>query len=173
MKHFFFLAVLLTLFVLSACQTDHSNPPTPTELSFATDPSVLRGDWSGTIFNVPTEQDVALELINLVAVCPDAEEGNCPLYIFNGEVRVGDSDFVPISGQGYSGSNHIYVLTSPPPPLGFEATFEFEGATWRLYAYYLPYLYGTGPSPEAPLYEGILSIGGTERRGTFRLEPRP
>ncbi|CAN5847604.1 hypothetical protein BH24DEI2_BH24DEI2_21120 [soil metagenome] len=155
---------------LSADKTAFS--PAKVELPFATDPSVLRGDWSGTIQNVPAEQDVALELVNLVATCPDAEENKCFSYTFTGKVRVGDGDFVPTSGWGYSG-NYLYVLTSPPRPLGFEATFQVGGDTWLLSADYLPYLYGTPPSPEAPMYEGYLSIENNRRGGMFTLEPRP
>ena len=168
-----FFAVLFVLLALTACQAD-PKPQPPTELPFNTDPSVLRGGWSGTIFNVPAGQDVALELVNLAAECPDEGDGTCGSYTFEGEVSVGGSEFVPISGNGYAGAGYVYVLTSPLPPTGFEASFELDGATWRLGATYRPYAPYTDPTADgSPAYEGSASIDGTERRSEFRLEPTP
>ncbi len=168
MKNALFFPVLLVLLILSACQTDRSY--SRTELPFATDPSVLRGDWSGTILSVPTEQDPGLSLVNLVATCPDAEEGKCHSYIFEGEVSVGGSDFVPISGQGYSGDNSIYVLRAPPIPTSFEASFQYDGAQWNLSGTYRTTYY-TSPEDERPFYESYLQAEGTQRGDVFRLEP--
>ena len=168
-----FFAVLFVLLALTACQTD-PEPQPPTELLFDTDPSVLRGNWSGTIFNVPAGQDVALELVNLTAECEDEGDGTCYIYIFEGEVSVGGSAFAPISGTGYAGAGYIYALTSPPPPTGFQASFELDGSTWRLGATYLPYLpYNDPPADDMSVYKGTASIDGTERRSEFGLEPTP
>ena len=168
MKNTLFFPALLILVALSACQTDRSYPPT--ELPFATDPSVLRGNWSGTILSVPTEQDSALSLVDLVATCPDAEEDRCFSYTFEGRVSVGGSEFVLISGQGYAGTNNVYVLRTPPIPTSFEAAFQHNGTQWNLRGYYAP------PEDERPFYEGRLLIGSPyegDFGGTFRLEPRP
>ena len=165
-----FFAVLFVVLALTACQT---NPPQPvTKLPFDTDPSVLRGRWSGTMFDVPTGQDVVLELVNLTAECPDEGSGTCGLYTFEGEVSVGGSEFVPVSGTGYAGVSYVYVLTSPLPPTGFNASFELNGVTWRLYGDYIPHL-SLDPQLESPAYQGYASAYSSERGGGFRLEPTP
>ena len=68
------LAVIFSL-VLTSCQTEEVVQP-PIELPFATHPSVLRGDWSGTIFNIPESKNSTLELPDLTAECADYPEVN-------------------------------------------------------------------------------------------------
>ena len=170
MKNLAFLLVLV-MFVLSACQTDRSI--SRTELPFATDPSVLRGNWSSTIRDFPAEQDVALNLVDLVATCTGMKDDKCFLYTFEGKVNVGDSDFVPISGQVYSGDLYIYVLRTPPQALTFEASFQLDRAQWSLYGTYRASHYYKPPENELPFYEVNFVVEGKEDEGVFQLQPRP
>ena len=157
----------ITLLALTSCQTEQR--PLPTELPFATHPSVLRGDWSGTILNVPSSQDMAIELTGIVPECSGRDGDICYAYIFEGQVRVGGSAPVQIRGDGFSGGNHLYTLTSPPRPLGVNASFELDGETWDLYADYSPR--DAQPNDVAPSFEG--DIYTSERNSRFRLEPAP
>ena len=162
-------AVLFVLLTLTACQRDDTFEPVA-ELPFSTHPSVLRGNWSGTILSFPAEQDVALELIDLVATCefPDGDE--CYSYTFEGNISIAGGTPVPVTGQGYAES-YIYTLTSPvePAPPLILATFESNGVTWSLNARYS----GLSPVGETVAYQGDISTRSGDRKSGFRLEPTP
>ena len=167
MKRSFF-AVLFVLLALTACQRDDTFEPVA-ELPFATHPSVLRGNWTGTLFGSSTNQDVLLELTDLVAECVEHDEDACDTYTFEGGISITGSAPVSITGKGYAGS-YIYTLTSPtrPMPPLVEASFEFDGATWLLTADYLSDL----PSADEAIYGGSISADRGSRI-ELRLEPTP
>ena len=165
-----FFGVLFVLLALTACQQDDTFEPVA-ELPFATHPSVLRGNWSGTVLNFPAGQDVVLELTNLVATCefPDGDE--CYSYTFEGNMSVAGGAPFPVSGKGSAGA-YIYTLTSPvePTPPIIQASFEFNGLTWFLFARYAAQV---SPAGGPAVYEGSVSAEGGERSSSFRLEPTP
>ena len=174
MKHFLF-AVLIGLLALTSCQQDDINTEPIAELPFATHPSVLRGDWSGTIFNTPESKNATLELSDLSAECanlPEDEiaEGKCARYVFSGTVSLNGSQKVPVRGEGY-GNSYIYTLTSPlrtAPPM-INGSFELDGERWDFYADYLD------DSPDLDgdaIFEGrIFLTDSTALGASFLLEP--
>ena len=161
--------------MLTSCQAE---PPPPTELSFETHPSVLRGNWSGIIPNVPESKNSTLELTNITAECADEPKDNVPedqcyRYTFAGSISLDGSTPVPLTGEGRSGSNHIYTLTSPIPiiEIGIEGSFSLENETWNLSANYEPF--DAQPADAKPTYVGFILRDGSDTGGSFVLEPTP
>ncbi len=171
-----FVVVLFSLLTLTSCQRDDTFVPAA-ELPFATHPSVLRGNWSGTIFNVPESKNSTLELTNLTAECADypesdTSEDTCCRYAFSGNISVEGSASVPLTGEGYS-SDYLYTLTEPREPTtpSVYATFELGGENWSLVA---DYRSSDSQNLESePSFEGLLSTGNPNRGSSFLLEPTP
>ena len=166
--------MLLALFVLTSCQRDDPFVPAA-ELPFETHPSVLRGNWSGTIFNIPESKNSTLELSDLSAECADepefdTDETTCERYTFAGTISVDGGEAVPVIGEGDVG-DYLYTLTSParPAPPALSGAFELDGQLWDFYANY------QDSSPDLtgePLYEGSIGADNVYIRSSgFSLEP--
>ena len=157
------VAVLLGLLTLTSCQVEP--PLEPVELPFATHPSVLRGDWVGTVANTPESKNSTLELTDITAECDNdpednALEGQCISYAFTGSISVDGGAPVPITGSGFAGG-YIYTLTTPrrltEPQIN--GRFELNGEEWDFRADYRSFDY---PDIEAdPTFEGTISSGVT------------
>ena len=170
-------ALLFVLLLFTACQQDDPFVPVA-ELPFETHPSVLRGNWSGTVFNTPASKNVTLELSDLTAECADEPideipEDRCYFYTFSGNLSLDGSAAVPVTGDGYAG-DYIYTLTSPgtPTPPGLNGSFELGGEDWYFFADYRvadPFTLEGEPAFEGSLYSG----NKPERSSSFRLEPTP
>ena len=165
------LSTCLALLLLAACQQDDTVPAV--ELPFETHPSVLRGDWTGTILNIPYSKISTLELTNLVADCADVTEQRiCERYTFTGRVSVDGAASVPLSGEGFASDYAFTVasLDSPKTPLVY-GTFEFDAELWELSA-----SYGGGgfELDGEPSYQGEIGADNNYPRGSaFLLEPTP
>lgn len=172
MKRLLF-AALLSLLILTSCQQDDTFKPAA-ELPFATHPSVLRGDWSGTIFNTPESKNSTLELTDIVAQSdcfPDEEQ--CRTYTFSGSISLDGSSPVPITGEGDAG-DYIFALTTPAIPYAptVRATFEIGNTTYRLFAQYA--LSGGEVSDQNPAFVGTIKLDDENSYSSdFRLEPTP
>ena len=169
------LAVIVASFVLTSCQTEEVVQP-PIELPFATHPSVLRGSWSGTIFNIPESKNSTLELTDLTAECADYPESDiaedrCYNYTFSGDIRIEGSPPVSIRGEGTAG-NYLYTLLSPTDPItpSVYARFELNGESWSFLADYRSSDFQD--LEDEPAFEGYLSSDNVIGQGSsFRLEP--
>ena len=156
------------LFVLTSCQVD----PPPTELPFTTHPSVLRGNWSGTLSDSLDDEAGEIRLRNLSAECSrnfDEGQEECYSYTFEGDISISGDEFVSVSGEGWVGGGQIYVLRTPLGPPFVSASFNLEGTTWRLEADYRPY--NPRPIDESPLFEGRIVNG--DNVYDFILAPTP
>lgn len=172
-----FIAVM-TLLALTSCQQDDTFNPAA-ELPFATHPSVLRGNWSGTIFNVPESKNSTLELSDITAECDKLPGENLPdeqcyNYTFSGNISIDGSPAVPIKGDGNAGG-YIYTLTSPAEPIkpGVIGSFDLDGKRRSFFADYRSD--NTYTLEGEPTFEGriTLNIDGVIYSSSFLLEPTP
>jgi hypothetical protein len=147
---------VITCILLTACDRTIVNLP-PRVLDFNTHPSVLRGNWSARLTDFSTDSDVDFGLIGLTASCKNPNEKNqCTSYTFQGQVQVGTTSPVPITGEGFANAGTIYALTSPIPAISFSATFTFAGKLWTIESYYFDDGTGETALSTAPHYQTIL-----------------
>jgi hypothetical protein len=168
------VSVVLILFAFAACKQP------PQVLNFNTHPSVLRGNWSGTVSDYPDQgMKTALNLTNLTSTCETPDENSqCENYKFRGQLQLGDGSAIEITGDGYAGPGNIYALTSPSPPTRIWLAFSADGRDWVLDAIYYPYnsKYEPNANPSTlapePNYQGALRLVGEQNYYYVLLQPK-
>ena len=168
-----FLRLLLLPLLLTACPYEPWPEPEPQKLPFATDPSVLRGDWVAPLGEFPTVSQ--LKLNDITANCDDADGDVCKSYSFSGTLQIDEGEAVTFTGEGNAGYD-IYTLASPiyyGPPM-IRAEFTLDGVLWELNAEYYNESYSYDNSDEvSPVYSGYICQGGPSCAAgrSVRLEP--
>ncbi|MGL4610175.1 MAG: hypothetical protein ACRCYY_10890 [Trueperaceae bacterium] len=140
-------------------------------MDFNTHPSVLRGNWPGTLATFSDNTNVPFQLINLVATCQNpSAENQCSGYTFQGQVQIGAGSPVSIEGYGNADNGRIYTQTSEGAVV--LARFSFAGRDWELSSYYFVDNTPTESSGHYPSVLQSLSPDSLEAE-TYELDLRP